>query len=76
MLCRFFFMSVLCVSVAYVLMPEQSRFPVVCIVLHLHLTGKEQNYSECVWFIGTEAFQSMPEAQLNLKHQSRWYNKN
>jgi len=31
---------------AYVLMPEQSRFPVVCIVLHLRLADKEASYSE------------------------------
>lgn len=45
---RFFIVSVLCVFMAYVLMPEQSRFPVVCIVLHLHLTGKKQSYYECM----------------------------
>lgn len=45
---RFFIVSVLWVFMAYVLMPEQSRFSVVYIVLHLHLTGKKQSYYECM----------------------------
>lgn len=44
----FFTVSVLCVLMAYILMPEHSRFPVVYIVLHLYLTGKKQSYSECM----------------------------
>lgn len=54
-------MSILYIFMAYVLMPEQTIFPVVCIVLHLHLTGKEQKYSECMVY-WERRFQSMPEA--------------
>lgn len=59
---RFFIMSVLCTFMAYILMPEQSRFLVVYIVLHLYLTAKKQSYSECMTYWD---FQSGPET-LNL----------
>lgn len=70
-----FSLSALCVSMAYVLMPEQIRSPVLCIVLHLHLTGKEQ----LVWvygLLGEKLFSQCLKHTESLKHQSRWYNKN